>query len=72
MMVALAAPLSRALPVRAPDTRMSYGALIASMAHLAAATPILRRRAFYQACLFSLSACSGRRRRCCSPDRTID
>ena len=33
-------------------TRMTYGALIASMAHLAAATPILRRRAFYQACLF--------------------
>ena len=52
MMVALAAVLSRALPVRAPDTRMSYGALIASMAHLTAATPILRRRAFYQACLF--------------------
>jgi predicted MFS family arabinose efflux permease len=52
MMVALAGVLSRALPVRAPDTRMTYGALIASMAHLAAATPILRRRAFYQACLF--------------------
>jgi predicted MFS family arabinose efflux permease len=52
MMVALAAVLSRALPVRAPHTRMTYGALIASMAHLAAATPILRRRAFYQACLF--------------------
>ncbi len=52
MMVALAAVLSRALPVRAPDTRMTYRALIASMARLAAATPILRRRAFYQACRF--------------------
>jgi predicted MFS family arabinose efflux permease len=52
MMVALAAVLARALPVRAPNARMTYGALIASMAHLAAATPILRRRAFYQACLF--------------------
>ena len=31
---------------------MSYGALIVSMARLAAATPILRRRAFYQSCLF--------------------
>jgi predicted MFS family arabinose efflux permease len=52
MMVALAAVLARTLPVRAPNARMTYGALIASMAHLAAATPILRRRAFYQACLF--------------------
>ncbi len=32
---------------------MSYGALIGSMARLAAATPILRLRAFYQACLFA-------------------
>jgi len=52
MMVALTAVLARALPVRVPNNRMTYGALIASMAHLAAATPILRRRAFYQACLF--------------------
>lgn len=51
-MVALAAVLSRALPVRTPETRMTYGALIGSMAHLIAATPILRRRAFYQSCLF--------------------
>jgi predicted MFS family arabinose efflux permease len=51
-MVALAAVLSRALPVRAPATRLTYGALLASMAHLVAATPILRRRAFYQSCLF--------------------
>jgi predicted MFS family arabinose efflux permease len=49
MMLALAAVLARTLPVRAPNARMNYGAL---MAHLAAATPILRRRAFYQACLF--------------------
>jgi predicted MFS family arabinose efflux permease len=38
--------------MRTPHTRMSYGALISSMVHLAAATPILRRRAFYQSCLF--------------------
>ncbi len=51
-MIALAAFLSRALPVRAPETRMSYGALIGSMIEMAARTPILRRRAFYQSCLF--------------------
>jgi predicted MFS family arabinose efflux permease len=53
MMVALGLVLARKLPVRAPETRMSYGALIASMARLAASTPILRLRAFYQACLFA-------------------
>jgi predicted MFS family arabinose efflux permease len=51
-MVALAVVLSRALPARAPQSRLTYGALIASMAHLVATTPILRRRAFYQGCLF--------------------
>ena len=53
MMVALGLLLARKLPVRAPETRMSYGALIGSMARLAAATPILRLRAFYQSCLFA-------------------
>ena len=51
-MAILAAVLSRALPRRAPKTRMTYGELMASMAHLVMATPTLRRRAFYQACLF--------------------
>jgi predicted MFS family arabinose efflux permease len=51
-MVALAAALSRALPVRAPQTGMTYGELMGSMVHLIKGTPILRRRAFYQACLF--------------------
>ena len=51
-MAALAAVLSRALPKRAPQTRMTYGELMGSMVHLVMATPILRRRAFYQACLF--------------------
>jgi predicted MFS family arabinose efflux permease len=53
MMVALGLVLSSRLPVRAPQTRMSYGALIGSMARLAASTPILRLRAFYQSCLFA-------------------
>ena len=51
-MAALAAVLSRALPTRAPQTKMTYLELMSSMVHLARATPILRRRAFYQACLF--------------------
>ena len=51
-MAALAAVLSRALPIRAPQTRMTYLDLMNSMVQLARATPILRRRAFYQACLF--------------------
>ncbi|HME83985.1 MAG TPA: MFS transporter [Roseiarcus sp.] len=53
LMVALGVVLSRTLPVRTPESRMSYGALIGSMARLAAATPILRLRAFYQSCLFA-------------------
>ncbi len=53
LMIALALLLSRTLPVRRPDTRLSYAALIGSMARLVAATPVLRLRAFYQACLFS-------------------
>ena len=53
LMIALALLLSRTLPVRRPQTRLGYGALIGSMARLAAATPTLRLRAFYQACLFS-------------------
>ena len=52
LMVTLGLVLSRTLPVRKPEARMSYGALMASLARLAAATPILRLRAFYQTCLF--------------------
>ena len=53
LMVALGLVLSRTLPVRQPTARVSYGALIGSMGRLAAATPILRLRAFYQSCLFA-------------------
>lgn len=52
LMAVLAILLSQTLPVRRPETRMSYAQLIGSMARLAAANPILRLRAFYQACLF--------------------
>ncbi|RBP14431.1 putative MFS family arabinose efflux permease [Roseiarcus fermentans] len=53
LMLALAAILARLLPVRVPETRLSYAALIRSIAGLVAETPALRLRAFYQACLFS-------------------
>jgi Major Facilitator Superfamily len=52
-MVALGLVLSRTLPYRKPEARMSYGALIGSMARLVARTPILRLRTFYQSCLFA-------------------
>ncbi|WP_338556348.1 MFS transporter [Paenibacillus sp. KS-LC4] len=48
----LAVVLSRALPQRKPAPSLQYGALIRSLGSLLKATPILRRRAFYQACLF--------------------
>jgi predicted MFS family arabinose efflux permease len=51
-MVILAACLSRALPARAPRTTLTYTELMASMFHLVKETPVLRRRAFYQGCLF--------------------
>jgi predicted MFS family arabinose efflux permease len=53
LMAALGLTLSRALPFRRPQARMSYGALIGSMVRLAAATPTLRLRTFYQSCLFA-------------------
>ena len=72
MMVALVAVLARALPVRMPDNRMTYGALIASMG----ASPPRRRFCVggrsTRLVFFSALACSGRRRRYCSPGRTID
>lgn len=49
----LAWMLSRTLPPRQPASTLSYRKLLASMAHLARTTPVLRRRALYQACLFA-------------------
>ncbi|MEK9279082.1 MULTISPECIES: MFS transporter [unclassified Bradyrhizobium] len=53
LMIALAAVLWIALPERRPVARMHYGALLISMPHLVRTTPLLRRRALYQACLFA-------------------
>ena len=49
---ALALLLRSRLPQRHPEGGMAYGALLASMWQLLKATPVLRRRAAYQACMF--------------------
>lgn len=51
-MVALGLLLWKTLPPRRPVSRLTYRALLASMAHLAVSEPVLQRRAIYQACLF--------------------
>ncbi|MTV38094.1 MFS transporter [Duganella radicis] len=48
----LAFVLRAKLPLRRPEGGMHYFALLASMWHLLKTTPILRRRAAYQACMF--------------------
>ncbi|SKA39402.1 Predicted arabinose efflux permease, MFS family [Enhydrobacter aerosaccus] len=51
-MLALALVLRATLPIRRPEVRISYGALLLSLVQLVRTTPLLRRRAFYQSCLF--------------------
>lgn len=51
-MLVLGVVLARALPRRQPPPAPSYGRLLLSMATLMRTTPILRRRALYQACMF--------------------
>jgi len=53
LMALTAAALAVGLPQRQPESRVGYGALMASLIGLAARTPTLQRRAFYQACLFA-------------------
>ena len=52
MMTALAFLLRSRLPLREPEGGMHYFELLGSMWHLLKTTPILRRRAAYQACMF--------------------
>jgi predicted MFS family arabinose efflux permease len=52
VMVVLTIVLFCALPRRAPKAQVGYRALLASMGRLYMTTPVLRRRAFYQALLF--------------------
>ncbi len=54
VMAGLAIVLRVSMPPRQPAPRPSYGALLMSMARLARDTPVLQRRAFYQACLFGV------------------
>lgn len=53
VMVVLGVVLAMQLPKRMPQTKLSYGSLLASMGQLYANQPVLRRRAFYQAFQFS-------------------
>jgi predicted MFS family arabinose efflux permease len=48
----VAAQIVVPLPQRQPEAGMHYFALLGSMWHLLKTTPILRRRATYQACMF--------------------
>ncbi len=52
IMVGLIVILRMVLPTRVPHTRLHYGQLLSSMGHLALHTPVLQRRALYQACMF--------------------
>lgn len=52
LMLVLGLVLSKTLPSRVPVHNLSYGRLLASMARMVLDTPLLRRRALYQACLF--------------------
>jgi predicted MFS family arabinose efflux permease len=52
VMAFVAAALWYALPERRPSSHLGYRQLLTSMARLALTTPILRRRALYQSCLF--------------------
>ncbi len=52
LMIALCVVLRLALPRRRPTIRLSYLALLRSMASLALRTPVLQRRALYHAALF--------------------
>lgn len=52
VMLALGVVLARALPKRQPPPGPAYGKLLLTMLALMRTTPILRRRALYQACMF--------------------
>jgi predicted MFS family arabinose efflux permease len=53
IMAVLAVVLALVLPVRRPVAKLGYGALLASMGHLAMTTPVLQRRAIYHALMFA-------------------
>ena len=52
LMVLLFGALWHALPPRRPTPGLSYRQLLTSMGHILVSTEVLRRRAFYHACMF--------------------
>lgn len=52
LMAVIVLMLMRLMPRHRPSSRMSYPRVLASMIEIARATPVLRRRAIYQALLF--------------------
>ncbi|MFY4675144.1 MFS transporter [Bacillus anthracis] len=52
VIIVLAFVLSKVLPIRKPQAKTNYIALLNSMWQLLRTTPILRRRAIYHACVF--------------------
>ncbi len=53
MMLVVAAIVATMIPRRQPESSLGYGQLLASLVHLFRDNPILRRRAFYQGCMFA-------------------
>ncbi len=52
-MLVVAGIVATLIPKRQPQASLHYGQLLVSLVHLFGDTPLLRRRAFYQACLFA-------------------
>ena len=53
VMMAISVVLATTMPKREPDHRASYGQLLFSLWTLLRSQPVLRQRAFYQACMFA-------------------
>ncbi|PYD30024.1 MFS transporter [Pseudomonas syringae pv. pisi] len=53
VMIGISVVLATAMPKRLPDHRASYGQLLFSLWTLLRTQPVLRQRAFYQACMFA-------------------
>ncbi|RMW10586.1 Major facilitator family transporter [Pseudomonas syringae pv. tagetis] len=53
VMIGISVVLATTMPRRVPDHRASYGQLLLSLWTLLRTQPVLRQRAFYQACMFA-------------------
>lgn len=53
VMIGISVVLATTMPRRLPDHRASYGQLLFSLWTLLRTQPVLRQRAFYQACMFA-------------------